>query len=512
MVILLPFLLCLLNIAFAYADDGEKPRSLALKDLSPERSPIHIPRDNSSEELWDAFMMMEKANAGDPVAEHDLGLHYLLGKDFSLDTAKAAYWIGKAAAQNFLPAVYNYGLCLNNGWGVPWNPFEGFLRFGYAARHGLIEAEYIYGLLYTDNLIIPRNYDTAYKWIKMAADSSFVPAVEVLKEFKRRGIKLAEKSSGSETSPADTDTTTKNPLQLKPALQPIFLDLSTDTVQKADNKTLLKEALAEGTNRLKSLTDTTDDQNVDSVMRAAGIRIFSDAADSGSPEALTMMGRFYEEGLGIRKDPIKASAYYLRAVRLESRWSPLFVWEMTRNEDYFKRLKEQVDAGNPEAEFVWAALIEGGFDNHLTDAQALALLQDAAKQNYPDALIQMGICYTSGRWVHPDPGKAASAFNRARLLGNLEARIRLIAVELKMKHKPEDTNFITHLTDYASNGSILAEEVLAYCYQSGDYVPASMAQAVRFYRHAAERGSRLAYTALKEMYDEIRPNDPQFQF
>ncbi len=495
------------------ADNGDKPRSLALKDLTPNRSPFHIPRDNSTEELWDAFVLVEKANAGDPVAEHELGLRYLLGKNFTADTAKAAYWVGKAAAQNYLPAEYNYGLFLNNGWGIPWNPFDGFRRIAAAAKRGLTEAEYVYGLMFTDNLIVPRNYGEAYRWIRMAADSSFSPAVEVMKEFARRGIKPATAQNDQDSAGRPSTGQSSGTGAPSPVLQPIFLDLSTDSIHRPDNTTLLKDAVAEGNDKLKGLLDSSNGRDADSIIRAVDIRVFSDAAEAGSPEALTMLGRLYEEGHGVREDPVKATVCYLRAMRLESRWAPVLLWDLVRREKYFRILRAGVDNGDPEAEFAWAGLVEGGVDGQLTDKQALTFLVDAAGKGYTEAMVQLGLCYSTGRWVRQDFTKAALEFQKAERLGNLEAKIRLYTIELKEQKASVGTDTLPELLrGYADNGSVLAEEVLAYCYQTGKLVPANTPEAVRLYRHAAERGSRIAYNALKELYDEIRPNAPEFQF
>ena len=78
------------------------------------------------------------------------------------DTIKGAYWIKQAADQKLTAAQFNYGILLINGWGVDWNPFEAFKQFYYAALDGMAQAEYVVGLLYTDNLIIKRDMAEAY--------------------------------------------------------------------------------------------------------------------------------------------------------------------------------------------------------------------------------------------------------------------------------------------------------------------------------------------------------------
>ena len=42
------------------------------------------------------------------------------------------------------------------------------------------------------------------------------------------------------------------------------------------------------------------------------------SADAGSPEALTLLGRCRERGIGMPRDLVQAAALYTRAVRLDS--------------------------------------------------------------------------------------------------------------------------------------------------------------------------------------------------
>jgi len=47
---------------------------------------------------------------GDVLAQHELGIRYLIGRGAAPDTAKAAYWIKKAADQNYGPALFDMGI------------------------------------------------------------------------------------------------------------------------------------------------------------------------------------------------------------------------------------------------------------------------------------------------------------------------------------------------------------------------------------------------------------------
>jgi TPR repeat protein len=501
-----------LFVPMARSAGTDHPKSLALKALAPDQSPFRLQRDHSAEDLWDAFMLVKEANAGNSVAQQDLGLRYLMGKGFFADTEKAAYWIGKAALQNLVSARYNFGLLLNNGWGIAWNPFEAYRNFQYAATHGLVEAEYVYGLLQTDNLVLPRNYVEAYHWIKMAADSGFAPALDVLKEFEKRGIMARITALTKESHAGGPPNQSKAAARPKSALRPVLLDFVSDSIPPPDNQTLLKEAALEGSDTVKTALDSAGSHAPDSTTGTAALEAFSDAAESGSPEALTMVGRLYEQGLGVKKDLIQAAVYYLRAVRFDSPWSPLLLWNMVQNKEYFRTLKERVDGGDPAAELVWAGLIEFGYDNQLTEAQSLALLEDAARRGYREAIVQLGVCYYAGHWVHKDREKALALLHRAEQLGSREAQIRVCMIELNDADPAVNApRLLQTLQQAASKGSVLAEAVLGYCYQEGKGVRANTSEAVRLYRRAAQRGSQIAYDALRKMYDGIRPNAPEFQ-
>ena len=489
-----------------HATAGDPPRSLVLKDRSPGVSFVRTRSNNSAEELWDAFMVMRKANSGDAVAEHELGLRYLLGKNFPADTQKAAFWIRKAADQNLLPARYNLGILLNNGWGLAWNPFEAYKHFQASARQGLPEAEYVYGLLLTDNLIVPRNYEEAYRWIKTAADSGYGPAREILVEFERRGITARIRAETDHSSSGRRQSKTGSGIQTAPqALDP---EVISDSAVRPDDTMLLKEALSE----TREQGDTQEKASANTGVSPDVARSVYDAAEAGSPEALTLIGRWFEQGVGVKQDFVQASVYYLRAIRFDSPWSPVLLWRMTQREGYFQALKKRVDERDPLAVFVWVGLVAFGFDHQLTEGQALKFLQYAAEENIPDALVELAICHYSGYWVSVDREKAVTLLKRARALGSREAAVRLCMLEIKDGKQPVGIeDLLQTIEKSARDGSVLAQAVLGYCYEQGKGVNRNVPLAVQFYRRAAQRGSAIAYGALRQMYDERRPPESEFQ-
>ena len=507
-------LISVIAVARGDTTGTSRKRSVVLKDPNPQVNLFHLKTDRSMDEIWDGFMLMKKANSGDPVAEHELGIRYLTGNGFSPDTARAAYWIRKAAEQNLTTAHYNYGILLNNGLGVEWNPFEAYRHFQYAAEHGLPEGEYAFGLQLTDDLVARRNYPEAYRWIKMAADSGYRPANEILAEFKKRGINVTnsfrEDSVAAHKKPDENSRATAGSQAASPVLHPVFLDFGTDSVREPSNRMLLEDALME--NHVHADTAHDDSVSDDTLLNHLTLQSLQQAAEWGSPEALTLIGRLYDQGIHVKKDLVQASTYYVRATRFDAPWAPILLWTLTHKEEYFPLLKKRVEENNPTAAFTWAELVSFGFDHQLTENQALELLQKASAQDYPEAVVELGTRYFTGTQGPANKEKAVALLKRAQFLGNREATIRLSTIDLMgTHHTGTDSTLFENLRNGSDKGSVLAQAMLGYCYEKGKGVAANLPEAVRLYRSAAQRGSRTAYDVLRDLYDRIRPKDPAFQ-
>lgn len=475
-------------------------------------NPFRIKPDNTSARLWDVFLLVRSANSGNQIAQHELGLRYLMGKAFLPDTQKAVYWIQKAADQNYLPAKYNLGILFYNGYGVEWNPFEAYKNFKYAALNGLTEAEYAYGLLLTDNLIVPRNYKDAFRWIKIAADSGYEQAKDILTEFDRKGITAYINSYRQKPVQRNDTTRPKIPTNVQSTVQPVYLEFYSDSISKPDNKLLLRELLLEYRNQFDKELNSNDSVSIGLFLDTNSQQLLRNAAKWGSPEALTLIGYLYEQGISVKRDPVQASVYYLRAIHLDSPHAPIFLWNMIQDKEYFHLLKTRVDSKDAAATFVWAGLVLLGFDNKLTESQAFEFLEQVAADKFPYAVVRLALCYYSGYGVLVDKEKAVALLEQAQHLGSQEARVRLCMIRLMNDESlAEVDELINILQQSAHKGSVLAEAALGYCYQKGKGVIADKSESVRWYRLAARRGSKVAYAALKEMHDNLRPEEIEFQ-
>lgn len=177
---LVPFITIVLFLSQFSLIAQDTTKSLAFKNNRPYRNNPYFYQPDLSYQLLQQFKLVQIANSGDPLAQHELGLRLLTGEGIAADTVTAVYWIKKAASQKLTSALYNYGIMLINGWGTDWNPFAAYDNFLLAAQSGMKEAQYIIGILYTDNLIVKRDWNKSYYWIKKSSNAGYEPAKSVL--------------------------------------------------------------------------------------------------------------------------------------------------------------------------------------------------------------------------------------------------------------------------------------------------------------------------------------------
>lgn len=497
------FLLLIPSAAsFSQSDKQRNPNSPVFKNYRPPVTSPVLEQSDATYQLWHGFRVQQKANAGDPVSQFELSIRYLTGRGFKADTLKAAYWTKRASDQNHLLARFNFGIFQFNGWGTDWNPFESYKNFRFAAEGGMPDAQFVLAQFLTENLVVPRNWNEAYRWVKLAADSGYAPAKESLKEFERRGYH----------SPSDTNqkASSGDAPSYSGTFQLPFLDFSPDTIKQAPDSVLvddvLKSAVLPRWHRNQGGTDSVRVHNGKVEIDTASITQLHNAAEAGSPEALTLLGRLRAQA----KDPVGAATLYVRAVRLDSPRASRLLFVLIQEKEFFTLLKSRVNAHDTDALFTWSCLVGLGFDRQITDAQALQMLEESASRNFPPAIVELGVCFNSGRWVKRDQRKAETLWRKAANLGSKDASTRLAIFKIRGGKKDAEPA-VAVLQRALSEGSILAEFAMAYCYETGTGIASNKGEAARLYRSSGQRGSQDAFRALQRMYDELRPREKLFR-
>lgn len=492
-------------------------QSLAFRNNKPDRTRPYFYRPDLAYQIWQQFRLTREANTGDPLAQHELGLRYLMGEGVTADTAYAVYWIKKSADQNLTSAKYNYAILLMNGIGVEWNPFAAFKYFKSAAEDGMVQAQYIVGVLYTDNLTVKRDWNQSYYWVKKSADGEYEPAKEIIAELEPRIshhivdslLNKDNKIHDEEIEPLSDPSNTN----LTSSLGLVFIDFDTlsDTVFSITDSMLIADLDITGIDSLAEILQIDSGTTLHSLSNHKNITKLKTIAENGSPEAQAIIGRLYEQGIYFNQNYISAASYYFRALRNDSPKATHLLWKLASKIEFQSLLKAEVNRNNVEAKFAWYALTSIGFDGRIAMNDALNLLQESAADNYLPALMELGLNYYTGRFISRDDTKGLQLWEKAELLGSIEATVRISTSTLFDLFNPgENEKAFKNLLESTRNGSLLAQVSLALCYEEGIGTLRSKSEAIHYLRLAAQRGSQFAYTELQRLYDEIRPADSEF--
>lgn len=485
---------------------ADTTRSSVFKPKPSETLLIKVARPaDVTYQLWEGFTVVRNANAGDPAAMIELAVRYLTGDGFTPDTARAFQLIQRAADKDYVLAHFNLGVFYHNGWGTEWNPFKAYKHFKYAAQKNVREASFVYALYLTDNLTVPRNWHEAYRWAKNSADKGYAPAKEILPELERYAAQEKTDSLNFlQTTVAKSDST---------AYEPILLDFTSENQimlggdEQQDTILSLREILRalnkEWQKRITLLPSVNDSML---------FLLLTEHAEWGVPEEFTVIGRCYEKGIGVQKDTLKAILNYLRAVRLESRHAPIMLINLLKDTRLLLKVEEEAKQGSIEALYSIACLALTEIYPSQQQKDIAMFLQRAAQQQYVPAMLELATAYFNGQIISQQKDKAVEIWKRANGLGSNEALVRLASATLLTGYGGISKDSAMQIVYRgAREGSLLAQVTLGICYERGLAMKKNNAEAVKNYRTAAFRGSRIAFASLKRMYDGIRPSDKEFQ-
>ena len=171
--------------------------------------------------------------------------------------------------------------------------------------------------------------------------------------------------------------------------------------------------------------------------------LWRDAAQAGVAAGQWLLGRCYQDGLGVPRQPAEAFRWYQKAA----------------------------EQGYAPAENSLGICYSRGDGTRRDPTQAVRYYLQAARRNYASAQYNLGICYEVGR-------------ERAMFQDRREA-VRWFREAAKQQYAP-------------------AQNHLGYCYSQGLGVPHDLAEAVRWYRKAAEQGFARAQHNLGICYQTGR--------
>lgn len=245
-------------------------------------------------------------------------------------------------------------------------------------------------------------------------------------------------------------------------------------------------------------------------LREATARLERDPEDAA---ALTLLGELYNQGLGVRQDPVKAAEWYRLAAR---RGEPhalsalgLMAIDgrgMEKNPGRGKAwLEEAAAKGEPAAAYNLALLLlSTGTAPDL--ARAVELLRIAAGAELSDAQHALGVLYLRGRGVAKDPVEAARWFYKATLNGNAAGEVEYAILLFNGDGLPKNEALAArYFRLAAARGNAIAQNRLARLYAAGRGVPQNLVEAAAW--HLAAAGQGLTDSWLDQALRNLGPDD-----
>jgi TPR repeat protein len=116
------------------------------------------------------------AEAGDAIAQNNLGALYARGLGTKKDLVEADKWYLAAAIQGLADAENNIGYSYELGLGLPMDFAAAAMWYRSAAEQGHALGELNLGLFYANGMAVPKDAVTAFMWIGLASAQGLLPA------------------------------------------------------------------------------------------------------------------------------------------------------------------------------------------------------------------------------------------------------------------------------------------------------------------------------------------------
>lgn len=162
------------------------------------------PMETSKREAADWDREREGADAGDPGAQTEVGLHYMKGGRVPQDEAEAVKWFRKAADQNHPEAQFSLGEAYRKGDGVAKDPAEAVKWFRLAADQGWHPAQAVLGQMYMRGEGVTRDDVEALMWFRIAGKEhlglgAYFDSKVLLARLNKQEVAEAEKRASEFT-------------------------------------------------------------------------------------------------------------------------------------------------------------------------------------------------------------------------------------------------------------------------------------------------------------------------
>lgn len=232
-----------------------------------------VPQDYAKSAYW----YERAANAGDPLAQNEIGYFYQTGIGVVRDPARAVQWYRRAADGGFLEAKVNLGLAYLWGVGVKKDAQLGYDFIHQAAVRNCPVANAYLGEMYYFGLGVPVDHDAARGWYERGAHANDSIAENRLAEMLLAG------------NPTRQDLTKAAKLfrqSVKGGYVPAEYSIGLLLINHPELPAQPREALD----------------------------YLQNASEAGIWKSSAVLGALYRDGNGVQKDHAKAFSYFRLAL------------------------------------------------------------------------------------------------------------------------------------------------------------------------------------------------------
>ena len=220
--------------------------------------------------------------------------------------------------------------------------------------------------------------------------------------------------------------------------------------------------------------------------------------------AIHALGNFYKEGIGIKKDLVKANQYFELAYSCGQLISLEEVVDYYYSKQDYIKLLEWLQKGekdkNPYSIYMLGLLHFNGYSVIKDHELGMKYFVLASNMGSQEADIMLGEIYFNGIGGNKDLNRAIEYLSKAMNNGSALAKYKLALVFSYSKNEEDQHKSILFLKDLANEDYVPAILKLAYFYKIGFVLEKDVKKSITLYNRAGILGSSSAFYNLGMIY------------
>lgn len=252
---------------------------------------------------------LKAADLGCAAAELYVSEAYMEGTEVKRDLKKGHHYAMRSAAHGNIEACYTAGMAMLNGRGAPRDETAGFEFLRMAMAAGYMKATYAVAGCYLKGTGVKKNISKAFEIHKSLADLGFAKSLLYVGECYYLGENVPQDyaeairlfTEGSKYDNAICEYYLGECYSKGKGVQPDEVTALKWYKKAADHGHIISRDIVNDSKNRALLEDATP------------FATFEKSARSGNAQSMYIVGRYYEDGIGIERDLNKAKEWYQKA-------------------------------------------------------------------------------------------------------------------------------------------------------------------------------------------------------